>query len=208
MTKGKGEELVEWYLRLNGYFVIPNFILHPLLPGGSQRTEVDLLGVRFPHQIEIVCNSERQKVRMENDGNLVNDEFVDCLIVSVKGVRSEAEVNKSMKDFQNLRDIIRRFGVVHSEKDVDKVASELLRDKKSVWNHFQTRFLAVAGKHNGYSTTKQIIFREIVEFILERFRSYCHHKVDTEQWEGVGKRILSNCQKSSQDIIQMIFTEG
>jgi hypothetical protein len=43
------EWLCLWYLRLNGYFTLPNFIAHgrrgPL-------TEVDVLGIRLPHSTE------------------------------------------------------------------------------------------------------------------------------------------------------------
>lgn len=208
MPRGKTEELVKWYLRLNGYFVIPNFILHPLMSGGSQRTEIDLIGTRFPYQSEIVCNSEGDRILMENDKNLVTDRRIDCLIVSVKGVQSQAEVNKSIKKFENLMDIIKRFGFVESEEKIAEVAKELLKEKRALKDQFQIRFLAIAGKPNRYSESKQLIFHDIVDFILKRFQAYCYYKVDTEQWEGVGKQILSNCHRSCQDILEMIFNAG
>lgn len=205
MPRGKTEELVEWYLRLNGYFIIPNFILHPLFPGRSQRTEIDLLAVRFPYQREIVCNSEGKRLPIKNDKNLVTDQLIDCLIVSVKGIQSEAEVNKAIKDCQNLKDIIKRFGFIDSEEDITDVSNELLRNKQAIRNHYQIRLLAVAGSLNCRSKTKQIIFKEIVDFILGRFQTYYRHKVDTEQWSGIGKEILTNCWKTPEEILEMIF---
>ncbi len=208
MPRGKTEELVEWYLRLNGYFIIPNFILHPLMPCRSQRTEIDLLGVRFPYQTEVVCDSEGKRLPMENDEKLIDNRFVDCLIVSVKGIKSEVEINRKIKEFQNLKDVIKRFGFVGSEENIADVAKELLREKKAVRDQFQIRFLGIAGKFNKYSKTKQIIFKEIIEFILTRFRAYNSYKADTEQWSGLGKDMLTNCFKEPGEFLESILRGG
>jgi hypothetical protein len=45
------EQLAYWYLRLNGFLTIPNFVVHPD-QGGNQETDVDVLGVRFPYREE------------------------------------------------------------------------------------------------------------------------------------------------------------
>lgn len=206
MPKERTEELVEWYLRLNGYFIIPNYILHPLMPCGSQRTEIDLLGVRFPYQSELVCDDEGKKLPMENDGRLIDNRYVDCLIVSVKGAKSEAEVNRAIKDPQNLKDVIKRFGFVKSENIIDDITNKLLKEKKVLWKKYQVRFLGIAGRINPHSETKQIIFKEIVEFILTRFRTYNLHKVDTEQWSGFGKEMLKNCFEKPEKFLQSILS--
>jgi len=52
------EELAYWYFRLNGFLNIPNFVIHPDT-GSEQRTDVDLLGVRFPYRSELLLNSMR-----------------------------------------------------------------------------------------------------------------------------------------------------
>ena len=205
MPRERTEELVEWYLRLNGYFIIPNFILHPLMPCRSQRTEIDLLGVRFPYQTEVVCDSEGRRLQMENDEKLIDNRFVDCLIVSVKGPESKAEVNRKIKVFQNLKDVIKRFGFVESEEKIADVAKDLLREKKAVKDQFQIRFLGIAGKFNEYSKTKQIIFKEIGEFISTRFQAYKNHKADTEQWNGLGKEMLRNCFKEPWEFLESIL---
>ena len=47
------EHLAYWYFRLNGFMTTVNFVVHPD-EGCEQRTEVDLLGVRFPHRAELL----------------------------------------------------------------------------------------------------------------------------------------------------------
>ena len=47
----KAEELAHWYLRFNGFFTISNFVVHPTRRG-SQLTDGDIVGVRFPNRAE------------------------------------------------------------------------------------------------------------------------------------------------------------
>src|ERR1035441_9470268 len=55
----------EWlalrYLRLNGYFTLPNFMAHRR---GGALTEVDVLGVRFPYRknLKMIQTSRSRKV--------------------------------------------------------------------------------------------------------------------------------------------------
>lgn len=49
------ELVANWFLRLNGFLATRNFIVHPD-QAGNQITEVDLLGVRFPHRQELPQN--------------------------------------------------------------------------------------------------------------------------------------------------------
>jgi hypothetical protein len=46
------EHLAHWYLRLNGFMTINDFVLHPEHKPWSQRTDADIFGVRFPFRQE------------------------------------------------------------------------------------------------------------------------------------------------------------
>jgi hypothetical protein len=53
------ETFVTWYLRFNGYFTVPNFVIHAgddptRISGGAigPRTEVDTIAVRLPFSRE------------------------------------------------------------------------------------------------------------------------------------------------------------
>ena len=45
------EALEYWYLRLNGFLTITNFIVHPD-HGGNHEKDADILGVRFQYRAE------------------------------------------------------------------------------------------------------------------------------------------------------------
>src|ERR1017187_289211 len=47
-------KIAYWYLRLNGFLTIENFVVHPKRgERQSQRTDADLCGVRFPYRKEL-----------------------------------------------------------------------------------------------------------------------------------------------------------
>jgi hypothetical protein len=48
-----GEDLAYWYLRLNGFFPITNFVIHQS-PGVDHRSDIDVLAIRAPHVFEEV----------------------------------------------------------------------------------------------------------------------------------------------------------
>src|SRR5207245_2536240 len=45
------EDIAYWYLRLNGFLCLRNFLVHGDRRG-EDRTEIDVVGARFPHRRE------------------------------------------------------------------------------------------------------------------------------------------------------------
>lgn len=50
-AKLNAEDIAYWYLRLNGFLCLRNFLVHGDRRG-DDRTEIDLVGVRFRHRRE------------------------------------------------------------------------------------------------------------------------------------------------------------
>jgi hypothetical protein len=75
------EKVAYWYFRLNGFLQIENFVVHPERRG-SQRTDADLLGVRFRHRAKLLFD---HRMPMADDERLsLNLRFDDVVIVEVK----------------------------------------------------------------------------------------------------------------------------
>ena len=49
------EDVAYWYLRLNGFLCLRNFLVHGDRRG-EVRTEIDVVGVRFRHRREHLCD--------------------------------------------------------------------------------------------------------------------------------------------------------
>jgi hypothetical protein len=89
MTKGQVQEaLVTLYLRLNGYFTT-GFIVHSPIHGRN-RTEVDILGVRFPLSAEPI----RGVGTDEQFG--ASNEVVDFVIGEVKSRGEQLRFNEAL----------------------------------------------------------------------------------------------------------------
>jgi hypothetical protein len=104
------EDLATWYFRLNGFFTITNFVVHPSRRG-SQRTDADIVGVRFPYRSEFPDGpggDEPDFTRIENRPYLV--------IAEVK--RGLCRLNGPWTDAarQNIHAVLRNLGPFPQER--------------------------------------------------------------------------------------------
>jgi hypothetical protein len=76
------ERVAYWYFRLNGFFQFENFVVHPSTKG-SQRTEADLIGVRFPHRKEFLLD-HHDPMQDDADRLRLATDCVDVVIVEIK----------------------------------------------------------------------------------------------------------------------------
>lgn len=124
------ESLVGLYLRLNGYLLISNYLLHRAWTESHDglRAEIDHLAVRFPYQREVLLDGWIQK----NDEQLIlplDKPFVDFIIAEVK--EPSVEFNEPIErkqGQQNLCDVIEMLGFKEQEGanvDACKIAEML-----------------------------------------------------------------------------------
>jgi hypothetical protein len=118
MTKSQLQELlVKLFLRLNGYFT-SGLIIHSD-EKGKNKTEIDLLAVRFPHH--------NQTDRMIDclDYLKIPDNSIDIIIGEVKGSRLKVSFNKALySDIQTIKKVINWIGVI-PEKRVHEITNKL-----------------------------------------------------------------------------------
>jgi hypothetical protein len=174
----QAEELSSWYLRLNGFFLVENFVVHKETDteakDAKHTVDVDLLAVRFP-------NSEEEiGAKLLQCDDEVLFKFVDksktlALIVEVKS-SEEPEKIKLFYSPYKMRYALRRIGLLEKGQ-IDalvtnlrkwKVSDEILGEKG-----FQIGKLLI---HNWKrETTKgeeafKIELGHAKDFILRRFR--------------------------------------
>lgn len=178
-----GETLTYWYLRLNGFFPLTNFVLHRHEEPGyeaTHRADTDLLAVRFKHVYEPVGGQAddwdewfaKNQIRFANK--------VVGLIVEVKtgDVRTEA-INRSFSE-ERLTYAIQRLGFYDSQKGTIGKRVESLQKKAFVTNdYYQIAKVLVTSAPVGRLSLPpclNITLPEIETFISKRMRKYAQEK--------------------------------
>ena len=122
-----GVDLVEAYLRLNGYFTITEFeVLRETTPDNYQTvTDVDMIAVRFPGPIYIADShgqGESPALLVEDPVLDLQPDTVDVIIGEVK--QGEAVFNPGLTDHPTLHTVLQRVAWLYGD-DVHQVARDL-----------------------------------------------------------------------------------
>ena len=165
------ERLAYWYFGLNGFLLLENFVIHSD-PGPKQRTEADLLGVRFRYRRELLDSP------MEDDPT-VSDCPTLCNVIVAEVKRGACELNGPWTDPQeeNMHRVLRAIG--RFDDDVTAVAAEVV-----------TCRLFACGNREGPLTipaVPQILFGDMIVFIHARLRKSLKQKSSVGNWALDGR---------------------
>ena len=122
-----GVDLVEAYLRLNGYFTVSEFeVLRETTPANYQTvTDVDIIAVRFPGPIYIADShgkGESPSLLVEDPTLQLQDDMVDVIIAEVK--QGEAVFNPGLTNHHTLHTVLQRVAWLYQD-GVHQVARDL-----------------------------------------------------------------------------------
>lgn len=189
----ESEKLAYWYFRLNGFLTIPNFVVHPDR-GGRQRTDVDILGVRFPYRAELLENP------MVDDEVFikVNDKPY-IIIAEVKKRTCKLNGPWARPEAENMNRILKAIGAFKDDI-IDEVARKLY--EKGVYENefYYVSLFCVGSRKNTelprkYENVPQVIWDDILKFIYNRFKQHEEQKLHHPQWDSTGERLWSICRK-------------
>lgn len=161
-----GEELAYWYLRLNGFFPISNFVVHRSARV-KYTSDVDVLAVRPPHVYEEIGGQAD-----DWDTYLSDNLRFGCHIGLLCEVKTGAYEEAKLFRPEYLRYTIPRLGLV-APADVDGVV-ETLRDSISVevgdGAMITKLFVSATERHTGPYLNRTL--EQIENFLAERVRRY------------------------------------
>lgn len=192
------ERLAHWFFRLNGFLTTSNFVVHAD-QGVGQRTDVDVLGVRFPHRAE-------NQIRPMPDYVT----FADALRVQVVFVETKKTVcrlNAAWTDPArgNLQRVLSAFGFFPPGQ-WEEVAASLYATGEWADADSQVRLVALGEKHNSdvrkrLPQVPQLLWRQdVLPFIHERFWSYRAEKRMHPQWDSDAHRLFDAVLDHGGDI--------
>lgn len=180
------EVLAQWYLRLNGFMTILNFVLHPRRRGG-QRTDADIVGVRFPHRAEFPEGSD-------------SDEAVFAaarkpLLLIAEVTRAECKLNGpwTKPASGNVNAVLAALGVFPLE-EIPLVARELYQNGRTdqptmICSLFCIGNAPSSTVRSQFPAVPQATWAEVLSFIWRRFRAHRAIKTDISQWDETGQQL-------------------
>ena len=122
--------LVETYLRLNGYLTISEFEVQERIPDGGFRsiTDVDIMALRFPGDVfagDPHEGPDTQVLLLSDDELRLEDGQIDVIIGEVK--QGDAEFNPGIRNHKVLHQMLHRIDwIIDGElaRIVDELASK------------------------------------------------------------------------------------
>jgi hypothetical protein len=179
------EAIGYWYLRLNGFLTIPNFVVHPDA-GSQQGTDVDVLGVRFPYRNEnrIRPMIDAERFRCHRDKAYVALAEIKTGVCRLNGPWTAPER-------ENMQRVLSALGML-SQHEIECAARELY-EKGYFENQLYYVTMVCFGAevreelNERYPRVPQILWPEVKSFIWNRFSKYRKQKSGHVQWDEVGK---------------------
>ncbi|MBZ5608952.1 MAG: hypothetical protein LAP38_11885 [Acidobacteriia bacterium] len=179
------EAVAEWFLRLNGFFTVQNFVVHPVNTeeGSQQRTDADVLGFRFPKRQEIVSGEPLVDHPAFQDARLPT--FV---IAEVKAGRCRLNGPWSRAEEGNVTNVLRSFGMM-SATSLDAISKAFYENGRFQADDLDARLLCFgADRSRDLSEgVLQFTWEEIFGFIFDRYQAFWRAKRQNQQWPQIGR---------------------
>jgi hypothetical protein len=175
-----GETLTYWYLRLNGFFPLINFVLHRSESTVPSSADCDLLAVRFPFVYERVGGEENDwDIDRFRTWDIDLNSDTTGLIVEVKTGKNTSKSRNNLRlsfNEDRLLYAIKRLGFWETDK-VQTIAKQLLSNPsyRDVKRQFTVAKLLVAVKlpsGDAIPPCLQLDMFDLEDFIFERVKKY------------------------------------
>ena len=195
------EKVAYWYFRLNGFFQIENFVVHPTRRG-SQRTDADLLAVRFPFRAERMFDDPTDIMADDVQRLALSGDLIDIVIAEVK-TNQPCTLNGpwTRQDRQNVHRVLAAIGCLSPDR-IETAAADIYRAGFYRGDALRIRLVAVGrGRSQDITTTypevMQLVWSEMLAFIWDRFHRYRQQKTQVDQWDPEGRKIKRLADQSN-----------
>lgn len=193
------EKIAYWFFRLSGCLTIENFIIHPDFvdqPDVVQRTDADLLAVRFPYRQEPYHHDDPME-----DHELFLVKKTQLYIVEIKKsghCRFNGPWTKPERE--NMERVLSAIGFLPRDL-IPEASKQLYETYEFKSEKYRIRLIAIAKKRSDILPEKiQFTYSgDILPFIYRRFDKYIRVKSSHPQWGRTGDtlyRMVKRCESS------------
>jgi hypothetical protein len=198
----RAEEVASFYLKLNGFFILPNFAVHRDYVNEYIHTDADILAVRFPHSIEVI-----NKKQLYDDpviARIAGSRKRLFLIVEVKS--GVCAINRKWTNegwgTQHMQTAIKRMGFARVGLSAEIAQS--LMGETTTWEDADDKVvhLCMGGAKNDSLRHQQILFSDFADFFIKRL-VYHPLKVPSKSetlriWGKFGSKLITWQQEQVQ----------
>jgi hypothetical protein len=188
------EKLAYWYFRLNGFLGNDSYIIHRQLQNSDHATDIDYLGVRFMHRKELLEDKDNWMRDDENSELFKYYPKSKIYICFAEIKKGRPKINKTWTDEtkNTLLQLLLSVGCI-SHKQIPKVVSSLQRKGFcNIYKNYIT-FISIGDldenktKSVPYDRIPIIGWKEILNFIYNRFKDYKIEKSNLKEWSNFGE---------------------
>jgi hypothetical protein len=197
------ERLAYWYLRLNGFLTIENFIVHDE-GGRGQRTDVDLIAFRFPHRKEAFHSYGGEARWMRDDPCFDGKKLPFTAFVEVTS--GECKLNGPWTDpaKENMPRAIRALGPFSTMKEVQIASRDIYASGGYASDTIELGLVSIGERPNPELRERmprvlQITWRQVTNFIFDRFGAFERIKREHPQWDVDGHLLWEAYQEHRSD---------
>ena len=197
----KPDKVAYWYFRLNGFLQIENYIVHPGDHGG-QRTDADLLGVRFPHRAEFLIDHPDDPMVDDEDALKLSRHLIDVVIAEI--TTRPCKLNGPWTDAnrQNVHRVLAAMGCIRREQ-INGTAAALYRAGHHETDGLRVRLIAIGRERDDdlgikYPEVLQLTWSQVLDFMWRRFNTYRHQKRQVDQWDVQGTKLKKLADKERE----------
>jgi hypothetical protein len=193
------EDVTYWFFRLNGCLTVQNFIVHPDSSGG-QRTDADLIAVRFPYRAELLTSG-----RPMQDHPLF-EKRLQLFFVEVKTGACRINGPWTDREKRNIDRVLNAVGIVPPGDEVDAAAMALYERGRFSDERADIRLVLVGSSKDergcGLSEAAQLTYDEILGFIHQRMVTYAAEKAAHQQWDSTGRDLYHSATSSYRNDLE------
>jgi hypothetical protein len=197
---GTPEDVAYWFFRLNGCLILQNFLIHPD-HSGSQRTDADLVALRFPW---------RSELGMIDDALFSKCPRPRLFLVEVKA-GGACRLNGPWTDRsrENIQRVLSAVGCYQRE-EIGTVASLLYGAGAYAEGVVDSNLVAVAQYRNRElelvaPQAAQVVWDDMLAFIFERFQLFRNHKAHHPQWDCAGQHLFNLAAKRPAKLARFVL---
>lgn len=193
------EKLAYWYLRLNGFLTIENFVVHPN-SGSQQETEIDIIAARFPYRTEL---PENENPMQDDECLVLKPDKIRIVLAEVKARRCRVNSAWTNPSKGNMAQIISALGPFEHE-NLTIVSDEIYKHGYYEDNNFLLSLCCLGQEENHnicvqFPKVPQITWNDVLSFIYNRFKKYEIYKRQHQQWDSTGQKLFKHFQKCDRD---------